>query len=178
MSLEHDGEFWGHTSEVLEKMKGDGSRTLMVSVEKSHFDLPREQPVIMIGPGTGVAPFIAFCEEREKLALKSEAHLYFGCRKSDSDYIYRDQLRAWKDSGVLTTLREAFSRESQDKVYVQNLLEEDAEKVLALVESGAYVFVCGSTAMGHDVLKFFESRLGKERVQELEKEARLVKELW
>ena len=88
VSLSSKGEWMGHTSEYLQNLKpGDNIR---ISVDSSSFNLPEGKPVIMVGPGTGVAPFIAFCEEREKLGLKSHASLYFGCRRHDSDYIFRE----------------------------------------------------------------------------------------
>ena len=71
-----------------------------------------ETPIIMVGPGTGVAPFIAFCEERESLGTKSEALLYFGCRHSDIDYIYKEEIGNFKKNGQISHLREAFSRQS------------------------------------------------------------------
>ena len=83
----------------------------------------------MIGPGTGVAPFIAYSQEREVWQTQGKtlapATLYFGCRKRDSDYIYRDDMKKWSDSGVLSTLKEAFSRETENKIYVQDLLAKD-----------------------------------------------------
>ena len=100
--------------------------------ETSTFELPKgEEPLLMIGPGTGVTPFIAFLEEIQAKSLKNKAVLYFGCKKSTSDYIYRDQLAEFVDQKLLD-LKVAFSREGEWK-YVQALLKWDSDQVKDLI---------------------------------------------
>lgn len=87
-------------------------------------------PLLMVGPGTGIVPFIAFAEERENLKAKgeniAEGHLFFGCRDKDNDFIYRDYLAAMVDTKVLSSLSLAFSRpkDGSSKQYVQDVLKQ------------------------------------------------------
>jgi NADPH-ferrihemoprotein reductase len=168
-----------------------------VTVRSSAFNLPADPttPVVMVGPGTGLAPMRAFCQEREaKMAAGEalgEALLFFGCRRSDEDFIYKEELEAWASSGVLTELHTAFSREASSgaKVYVQHRLKEQGARVWELIkEGGAHVYVCGATAMGSEVLSALATIAATEGgltetealafVQDLEHEHRLVQELW
>jgi len=112
------------------------------------FRLPDDlqTPVIMIGPGTGIAPFRGFLQERA--ALKGagkdmgDAMLFFGCRHPDQDYIYREELEGYAADG-LVDLQTAFSRQDKSKIYVQDLIRQNREAVWALIQKGAKVFVCG-----------------------------------
>lgn len=112
----------------------------------------------MVGPGTGIVPFIAFAEEREHLKAKgdsiAEGHLFFGCRDKDNDFIYRDYLAAMVDTKVLSSLNLAFSRskDGSPKQYVQDLLKQQTSLIerLILKENGS-LYLCGATRMGGDV---------------------------
>merc|ERR1712226_7943 len=123
-------------------------------VRRSQFKLPfrTKFPVIMIGPGTGIAPFRGFLQEREWAKNKGkevgENCLYTGFRTSASDYLYEPELEGWRASGVLDGgLNLAFSRDNPDKkVYVQHLIREQREKIWSLLEAGAYVYICGDAA--------------------------------
>jgi len=97
-----------------------------IFVKDSMFDQPKKGPVIMVGPGTGVVPFIGFLESWELKSHIAPTHLYFGCRKEGSDYIFKEFLTSAKEKGLLTQLRTAFSREEKSQ-YVQDLLTEDKE---------------------------------------------------
>lgn len=133
--------------------KGPPLRLQVVSKPSTDFVMPRyaSKPVIMIGPGTGVAPFVGFLEQRKHEALHPKAGktlgdtaLYFGCRHRAQDWIFEDEMKAFVETGVLTKLRTAFSREQEHKVYVQHLMLEDAEDIFdAIVRRDGYVFVCG-----------------------------------
>ncbi|KAL7554490.1 hypothetical protein ACHAWF_018524 [Thalassiosira exigua] len=136
------------------------------------FKLPKDPstPIIMVGPGTGVAPFMGFLEEREMILKKGEnlgpAHLFFGCRTSTHDFIYKEKLQAYASNGVLSSdgLHVAFSREErQAKVYVQDLVDENSEEMWKLInELGAIVFICGDAKrMAPDVKKAFISAAAK-----------------
>lgn len=131
-------------------------------VRPSTFRLPVRGgiPIIMVGPGTGIAPFRAFIQEfrtRTGEHKYGETVLYFGCRTSTSDYIYRDELESALADGTLNQLHLAFSRESAEKVYVQDLLKNNGEQTWKLIEQGAHIYVCGATLMGRDILSTVRS---------------------
>jgi len=132
-----------------------------IFVRKSQFRLPFKvsHPVLMIGPGTGVAPFIGFIQDREHHVKNGKdvgkTILYFGCRKEQEDFIYGNELKTWHNEGILTELNVAFSRETPDKkVYVQNLLENNKESVWDVINNNGHIFVCGDARyMARDVQK-------------------------
>jgi len=147
-----------------------------VFVRKSTLRLPHRlnTPVIMIGPGTGYAPFRGFLQEREwhKSQGKeiSEMALFFGCRHPDHDYIYKEELEHLQAEGVLTHLHLAFSRLTEKKVYVQNKLWEEREHIWSLMQQGAHMYICGDARnMARDVQNTFQ-RIFKE-VGEMSEEA-------
>ena len=119
-----------------------------------NFRLPEDSsaPVIMIGPGTGIAPFRAFLEERQASGAKGENWLFFGEQRRALDFLYQDQLEGMHKDGVLTRLDTAFSRDQARKVYVQDRMQEHAAELYAWLERGAYFYVCGdATRMAKDV---------------------------
>jgi sulfite reductase (NADPH) flavoprotein alpha-component len=119
-----------------------------------NFRLPEDTsaPVIMIGPGTGVAPFRAFLEERQATGQTGDNWLFFGDQREKLDYLYRDQFHAMRKDGVLTRLDTAFSRDQPQKVYVQDRMQEHAADLFEWLERGAYFYVCGDvTRMAKDV---------------------------
>jgi len=117
------------------------------------FTVPTDltRPVIMIGPGTGVAPFMGFIDARRaqyaavggKPADAAPMRLYFGCRHEAQDWLYREEMEAAVADGTLDALRTAFSRDGPSKVYVQHRLAEDAAELATLITEGGCVFVCG-----------------------------------
>jgi cytochrome P450 / NADPH-cytochrome P450 reductase len=115
---------------------------------KAGFRLPDDPavPIIMVGPGTGLAPFRGFLQERAarkaKGAALGAAMLFFGCRHPEQDYLYADELKAFAADGI-TELHTAFSRAETPKTYVQNLIAAQQERVWALIEQGAIIYVCG-----------------------------------
>lgn len=119
-----------------------------------NFRLPEDTtaPIIMIGPGTGLAPFRAFLEERQANGDQGKNWLFFGDQRKKLDYLYEDQLEGMHKDGVLTHLDLAFSRDQQKKVYVQDRMQEQAEGLFEWLEAGAYFYVCGdATRMAKDV---------------------------
>lgn len=119
----------------------------------NHFRLPAgDVPIIMIGPGTGIAPFRAFLQERAAAGATGRSWLFFGDRRRDTDFLYRDELQDFLDNGVLTRLNLAFSRDQESKVYVQQHIQENAEEVFGWLQDGAHVYVCGDAErMAKDV---------------------------
>ncbi|MEN5038257.1 bifunctional nitrate reductase/sulfite reductase flavoprotein subunit alpha [Pseudomonas sp. TWI929] len=118
-----------------------------------HFRLPEDDsvPVIMVGPGTGIAPFRAFLEEREARGAKGGNWLFFGEQYAASDFYYQDQLQAWQAAGHLR-LDTAFSRDQAEKVYVQHRMLEQGAQLWQWLEAGAYFYVCGDAQrMAKDV---------------------------
>ncbi len=128
---------------------------LPVFLEKNDkFRLPVDTnlPVIMIGPGTGIAPFRAFLEERETRGHKGDNWLVFGDQRAASDYLYKDQFEGMQKSGLLTKLQTAFSRDQATKIYVQDRLREASDELFAWLERGAHFYVCGDASrMAKDV---------------------------
>jgi sulfite reductase (NADPH) flavoprotein alpha-component len=111
-------------------------------------------PMIMVGPGTGIAPFRAFLQERQVRGAKGKNWLFFGDRNAATDFIYRDELEVMGNSGLLTRLDLAFSRDQAEKVYVQDKMREHGAELFSWIEAGGYFFVCGDAYhMAKDVDK-------------------------
>lgn len=110
-----------------------------------NFKLPLnpETPIIMIGAGTGVAPYRAFLEEREELGAEGESWLFFGDQHFVTDFLYQTEWQKWLKDGVLTRMDVAFSRDTEQKVYVQHRLKEQAEEIYKWLEDGAVIYICG-----------------------------------
>lgn len=126
-----------------------------VYVQQAHgFALPADPatPIIMVGPGTGIAPFRAFLQERHATAARGRAWLFFGHQRQASDFFYRDELDALRASGTLTKLSTAWSRDGAQKVYVQDRMREEGRELYAWLEEGAHFYVCGDAKrMAKDV---------------------------
>jgi sulfite reductase (NADPH) flavoprotein alpha-component len=126
-----------------------------VYVQKAHaFGLPQDAktPIIMIGPGTGVAPFRAFLLDRKATGATGKNWLFFGHQRSDCDFFYRDELNAMKTSGLLTRLSLAWSRDGEKKFYVQDRMREVGRELWSWLAEGANVYVCGDAKrMAKDV---------------------------
>lgn len=113
--------------------------------KESNFFLPEndDTPIILVGPGTGVAPFRAFLQEREARRAKGEAWLFFGDQRRNFDFIYEKEWNTFLNSGILTHLTTAFSRDQDRKVYVQHQMREQGETIWSWIQRGAYFYVCG-----------------------------------
>ena len=108
--------------------------------------------MIMVGPGTGIAPFRAFLEERKVTGAPGKNWLFFGDQKSSCDFLYRDELELMAKEGSLTRLDTAFSRDQAEKIYVQTRMIEHARELFAWLEEGAHFYVCGDAKrMAKDV---------------------------
>jgi NADPH-ferrihemoprotein reductase len=147
----------------------------------------------MVGPGTGLAPFRGFIQERstaitEKRTLGPTV-LFFGCRHRDQDYIYQDELEDFRDKKVLSDLQVAFSRDQPEKVYVQHKLLEQADSVWELLENQGYFYVCGDARnMARDVqsvlITIIKEKGSKtdseaaEYIKKLQKRGRYLQDVW
>jgi len=132
---------------------GESNVPIFVAPNK-HFKLPEDPatPVIMVGPGTGIAPFRAFLEQREMDGAKGPNWLFFGDQRQSLDFLYEDEFAAWQTSGLLTKLSTAFSRDQAQKVYVQDRMKENAAELWSWLQKGAYFYVCGDAKrMAKDV---------------------------
>jgi cytochrome P450/NADPH-cytochrome P450 reductase len=146
------GEFKGVCSNYLRPHRPRDAVYAFVKDTKSSFRLPADPatPIIMVGPGTGLAPFRGFLQERAALKAQGRpvgpALLFFGCRRPDQDFIYADELKAYDAQGV-ATLHTAFSRAAdQPKAYVQDLIRQHGDAVGALLDQGASIYVCGDAS--------------------------------
>ena len=143
----------GVASAYLADHATDGRRVL-ATVTTSHFRLPSDPAtsVIMIGPGTGIAPFRAFLQARAHQPAPGPAWLFFGDQHADRDYLYRPEIEAWQADGTLSHVSLAFSRDQKQKVYVQDRMREDAADLWRWLQGGAHVYVCGDASrMARDV---------------------------
>ena len=109
------------------------------------FVLPEDgsKDIIMVGPGTGIAPFRAFLQQREIDSSSGRNWLFFGDWTEEGEYLYRDEMEDWKERGIITRQDLAWSREGDEKVYVQHLMEKNGEEIWNWIENGAYFYVCG-----------------------------------
>lgn len=135
-------------------LRGEPDTTVPVYIQSNpHFRLPADDlPIIMIGAGTGVAPYRAFLQEREARGAGGRSWLFFGERNFRSDFLYQVEWQAHLRSGLLTRMDVAFSRDRNEKLYVQHRLREKAADLYAWLEEGAHLYVCGDAAhMASDV---------------------------
>lgn len=146
-------------------------------------------PMIMVGPGTGIAPFRAFLQEREYRNALGKNWLFFGDRNSATDFIYREELEAMQKKGLLTRLDLAFSRDQEEKIYVQDRMRENGAELFAWLEQGGYFFVCGDAYhMAKDVDKALHDVIAEhgnlseqqaiDYVNQLKKDKRYVRDVY
>lgn len=152
----HDREHKGVCSTFLADLVDETTDVRCFFTPNKVFRVPEDNslPMIMVGPGTGVAPFRAFLQEREVRQATGKNWLFFGDRNAATDFIYREELEAMQASGLLTRLDLAFSRDQQEKIYVQDRMREHGAELFAWLEQGGYFFVCGDAyRMAKDVDK-------------------------
>ena len=131
-----------------------GKKVLVYTQTNSHFRLPEDSktPIIMVGPGTGIAPFRAFLQERSQQKQAGEAWLFFGDRNYTNDFLYQLELQEFLKEKVLTYLDLAFSRDQKEKIYVQDKMLAKGQEIYSWLEKGAYFYVCGDASkMAGDV---------------------------
>lgn len=134
--------------------RAEEGAALTAHVQSSHFRLPANAatPVIMVGPGTGIAPFRAFLQHREAIGAKGPAWLFFGDQRRATDFLFDEEIASWQAKGVLSRLSLAFSRDQAAKVYVQDRMREEAADLWRWLQDGAHFYVCGDASrMAKDV---------------------------
>ncbi|MGJ8691609.1 MAG: assimilatory sulfite reductase (NADPH) flavoprotein subunit [Thalassotalea sp.] len=151
---ENDATRFGGASGFLSQRLEEGGTVKVFVEHNNNFRLPEndDTPVIMIGPGTGVAPFRAFMQEREACDAGGDNWMFFGDQTFTQDFLYQVEWQNYLKSGLLTKMDVAFSRDQANKVYVQHRIKEHAAEVYAWLERGAHVYVCGdANRMAKDV---------------------------
>jgi sulfite reductase (NADPH) flavoprotein alpha-component len=144
----------GVCSTFLAERVEDAARVPIFVHSNKNFRPPSDntKPMIMVGPGTGIAPFRGFLQERLATGAKGRNWLFFGDQRSATDFMYRDELETMVRDGALTRLDTAFSRDQAEKVYVQHRMREHAKELFAWLEVGAHFYVCGDAKqMAKDV---------------------------
>lgn len=149
-----DREHGGVCSTYLADRVGEGDKAgIFISPNKA-FRPPSDNaaPMIMVGPGTGIAPFRAFLQHRRAVGATGRNWLFFGDQRRADDFVYEDELTAMGEAGLLTRLDLAFSRDQDEKIYVQTRMKENGRDLFAWLEEGAYFYVCGDASrMAKDV---------------------------
>lgn len=156
-----------------------------IHIRRSAFRLPstHSTPVIMVGPGTGVAPFRAFVQERAACAARGETVgmtlLFFGCRRQNDDFLYREEWTEYKKVlGCKFDIITAFSREGPTKIYVQDCLKQHASRVNILIDQGAYFYVCGDASkMAHEVNLVLKMILAGQRSISAPESEKIIKDM-
>lgn len=187
----HDRRHKGVCSTYLADLVDDETEVKIFFTPNNHFRVPSDDslPMIMVGPGTGIAPFRAFLQEREFRKASGKNWLFFGDRNASTDFIYREEIEAMQASGLLTRLDLAFSRDQAEKIYVQDRIKENGAELYSWLEQGGSFFVCGDAYRMakdvdealHHVIKIHGKKSlleAVEYVNQLKKEKRYVRDVY
>jgi len=187
----HNRDHKGVCSTYLADIVDDVSEVRCFFSPNKVFRVPENNdlPMIMVGPGTGIAPFRAFLQEREFRQANGLNWLFFGDRNAATDYIYQDEMTAMQASGLLNRLDLAFSRDQEEKIYVQDRMREQGAELFAQLEQGGYFFVCGDAyRMAKDVDKALHDVIAThgnlsadqaaDYVNQMKKEKRYVRDVY
>lgn len=187
----YDRQHKGVCSTFLADLVDDETEVRVFFTPNKVFRVPDDNslPMIMVGPGTGIAPFRAFLQEREHRNAPGKNWLFFGDRNSATDFIYREELEVMQNKGLLTRLDLAFSRDQKEKVYVQDRMRENGAELFTWLEQGGYFFVCGDAYhMAKDVDKALHDVIAEhgklseqqavDYVNQLKKDKRYVRDVY
>ena len=180
---------FGLCSDFISQFKVDGQQQFFVQPNK-RFKLPAEdKDIIMVGPGTGIAAFRSFIAERDATGASGKNWLFFGEQQFTTDFLYQTEIQNWYETGVLTKVNLAFSRDQKEKIYVQHRMLKHAAELYQWLNEGAYFFVCGKKdPMSNDVektlLRIIEQQGNKtseeavKYLEHLEEEGRYEKDVY
>lgn len=177
-------EVYGLTSNYLNYLFSNGKTdSLRIMVKGSSFKLPNDlnTPMLMMCTGTGIAPFISFLQEMNFIGKQPyETYLIFGSKNRKSDFIFESELNEYKNKKVLTELHGAFSRDGNEKTYVQDVLVKEFKSRLSQLvnDKKMIIYICGSLSMGSIVKQTISNIIGKESYDTLVNEKRLLSEFW
>lgn len=158
----------------------EGQKVEIFVSPNKNFKLPEDPktPIIMVGPGTGIAPFRAFIEERKAIGAEGKNWLFFGDQHYLTDFLYQTEWQDYLADGILTRLDVAFSRDQKHKIYVQDRMREKAKELYSWLLEGASFYVCGDASrMAHDVDKALHDIVAQEGGLSVEEAAEFVKQL-
>lgn len=181
-----DGEIkYGLCSNFLSQLKEEEELEFYIH-RNSLFKLPApDKDIIMIGPGTGIAPFRAFLSERDSVGATGRNWLFFGDQHFETDFLYQTEIQNWIDTNVLTRVNVAFSRDQQEKVYVQHKMLKHANELFEWLQGGAYLYICGakdpmSIDVENTLLKIFEDQEEEPEayLNKLKEEGRYLKDVY
>ncbi|WP_420489306.1 sulfite reductase subunit alpha [Neobacillus niacini] len=176
----HGRERKGVCSVLVAERLQEGDTLPVFIQQNKHFELPEsgDKDIIMVGPGTGIAPFRSFIQERAVTEATGRSWLFFGDQHAASDFLYQDELEQYQKDRVLTRLVTAFSRDTAQKVYVQHRMLENSKELFEWLKNGAYFYVCGDKQyMAKDVDNTLISIIEKEGAMTLEEAEAYVNEM-
>ncbi len=189
-TFELNGETeFGLCSDYLSKILEEGKQKFFVQPNK-RFRLPApDKNIIMVGPGTGIAAFRSFLAERDATGASGKNWLFFGGQKFATDFLYQTEIQNWYETGVLTKVNLAFSRDQKEKLYVQHKMLQNSAEIYDWLLNGAYFFVCGtkdpmSVDVENTLLKIIEqqgnktSEEAKKFLEHMEEEGRYEKDVY
>jgi len=180
---------FGLCSDGLSQLKAGDTVEFYIH-RNTQFRLPAEDnDLIMIGPGTGIAPFRSFLAERDSKGASGKNWLFFGDQHFTTDFLYQTEMQDWVKTGVLTRIHTAFSRDQKEKVYVQHKMQKHSAELYHWLESGAHVYICGakepmSVDVENTLLSIIQQEGGKNAAQaetylaELKESGRLAKDVY
>ncbi|MGE7023671.1 assimilatory sulfite reductase (NADPH) flavoprotein subunit [Solibacillus cecembensis] len=167
------------SGQIAERLT-EGEKLLIYVHKNPNFRLPKDNqtPIIMIGAGTGIAPFRSFIEDRAEVGGEGKSWLFFGDQHFVTDFLYQTEWQSWLKEGALTNLTVAFSRDTEHKVYVQHRLRENANEVYEWLEQGAVLYVCGDEKnMAADVDKMLNTIIAEQGGKSADEAAQYINKL-
>ncbi len=146
-------QYEGAASVYLNESLKERTKVHFRLVPNNSFYLPEQNniPVILIGVGTGIAPYRGFLQDRKSLNIKNKTWLIWGSKKQSNDFLYEEELKTYLHDGYLSRMDVCFSRDQETKVYVQDLIKENQNTIAEWINLGGHIYLCGHTQMGHDV---------------------------